>query len=74
MAKPGRPRKAPEDAKTHPVQIRLSDSEKRAFRRAAEVAGIGTSSWMRERLRRAALRELEDVGEVAAFVSREDGA
>jgi uncharacterized protein (DUF1778 family) len=50
------------------VFIRLSPPEKDAFREAAEIAGLGLSAWIRERLRRAALRELEEVGRTAAFV------
>jgi hypothetical protein len=52
------------------VLIRLAPAEKQAFKRAAEIAGIGVSTWMRERLRLAAIRELESVGERAAFVPR----
>jgi uncharacterized protein (DUF1778 family) len=74
MNTPGRARKSPQDTKAYTVQIRLTDGEKRAFQRAADVAGIGLSSWMRERLRRASVRELEEVGEVAAFLLRGDDA
>jgi hypothetical protein len=74
MDTPGRARKNPEDTKSYTVQIRLTDGEKRAFQRASDVAGIGMSSWMRERLRRASIRELEEVGEVAAFLLRGDDA
>jgi len=40
--------------------LRLRQAEKQAFSKAAEVAGVPLSSWIRERLRRAAIRELEE--------------
>ena len=48
--------------------IRLSESEKRGFQRAAEISGINTSEWARERLRAAAIRDLEPVGILAPFL------
>jgi hypothetical protein len=41
-----------------------------AFRDAARIAGIPMSAWVRERLRRAATRELEDAGREVAFLQR----
>lgn len=55
--------------KVVPFNIRIAESEKAAFVRAAEIAGLPVSAWVRERLRTAALRELDNVGERAAFVS-----
>jgi hypothetical protein len=52
-----------------PFNLRVSESEKAAFSRAAEIAGVPTSAWVRERLRAAAFRELDSVGEVAPFVT-----
>jgi hypothetical protein len=52
------------------VIIRLSDAEKAGFREAAELAGIGLSTWIRERLRHAAIRELEQAGSIAPFIKR----
>lgn len=57
-------------AKTAFVKIRLSETEKEGFETAADLAGISLSAWMRERLRRAAIRELEDAGRPVAFVQR----
>jgi uncharacterized protein (DUF1778 family) len=54
--------------KTMTIQIRLKPEEKQAFEEAAELAGIGLSSWVRERLRTSAIRELEGAGRAAAFV------
>lgn len=48
--------------------IRVSDLEKEGFERAAEIAGIGFSAWARERLRMAAIRELQDAGEKIVFL------
>ena len=50
----------PQEAKSAVVLIRLEPAEKEGFRAAAEVAGIDLSSWVRERLRRAARQELEE--------------
>jgi hypothetical protein len=54
--------------KTMTIQIRIEPEEKQAFEEAAEIAGIGLSAWVRERLRASAIRELEGVGRAAAFV------
>jgi uncharacterized protein (DUF1778 family) len=50
------------------LQIRISDSEKEGFELAATIAGISISSWVRERLRTAAIRELERTGRPIPFV------
>lgn len=54
--------------KTENLQIRISDSEKEGFELAALLAGISLSSWVRERLRLAAIRELESAGRRVPFV------
>lgn len=54
--------------KTQTIQIRLSDSEKDGFEQAAALAGISISSWVRERLRLAAIRELEGAGQRIPFI------
>jgi uncharacterized protein (DUF1778 family) len=56
--------------KTRLMQLRLSPDEKEAFQRAADLAGIGLSSWVRERLRWAATRELENAGQSIPFLRR----
>jgi uncharacterized protein (DUF1778 family) len=56
--------------KTTTLQIRLQPTEKEAFERAADLSGIALSAWVRERLRTAAIRELENAGETAPFVRR----
>lgn len=50
------------------LKIRMDAAEKQAFSDAAGVAGIPVSTWMRERLRRAAVRELEEASRPIAFL------
>ena len=52
------------------IEVRCEESEKQAFRAAAEAAGLPMSGWIRERLRRAARKELEDMGMSVAFLER----
>jgi hypothetical protein len=54
--------------KTEILQIRVSDTEKEGFELAAALAGISVSSWVRERLRLSAIRELEGAGRRVPFV------
>jgi hypothetical protein len=54
--------------KTVPFNIRVAATEKVAFVRAAQIAGVPVSGWVRERLRAAAIRELDNVGEPAPFL------
>lgn len=55
-------------SKVQVLQIRLSDAEKRGFAAAAELAGIPMSAWVRERLRLAAIRDLESAGQKVPFI------
>lgn len=50
------------------LDIRLSPEEKEGFELAALMAGISLSSWVRERLRLTAIRELEGAGRRVPFV------
>ncbi|HZD70885.1 MAG TPA: hypothetical protein VFA45_18915 [Actinomycetes bacterium] len=52
------------------VQIRVSEAEKGSFQLAADLAGISLSSWVRERLRLAAIRDLESAGRKIPFVEQ----
>ncbi len=52
--------------------IRLSEEEKGGFERAAEVAGLSLSSWVRLRLRAATTKELAAVGEKFLFLKPKD--
>jgi hypothetical protein len=56
--------------KTTTIQIRLQPEEKEAFEKASELSGIALSAWVRERLRSAAIRELEGAGMAIPFVPR----
>jgi hypothetical protein len=55
-------------AKAQVIQIRVSEAEKQGFAAAADLAGIPLSSWVRERLRLAAIRDLESAGQRIPFV------
>jgi hypothetical protein len=46
----------------------METREKQGFADAAELAGIPLAVWMRERLRKAAAKELEEAGREAAFL------
>jgi hypothetical protein len=61
---------ATRERKEKVVIIRLSEAEKQGFREASDVAGVGLSTWIRERLRHAAIRELEQAGRIAPFIKR----
>lgn len=56
-------------AKSEILQIRLNEAEKRGFQASADLAGIPMSSWVRERLRLAAIRELESAGQQIPFIA-----
>jgi hypothetical protein len=62
----GRPEKAVKRGEI--LNIRLEPLEKQAFTDAALLAGLDVSAWVRERLRRAAIRELEDAALPIAFL------
>lgn len=55
-------------SKTENLQIRITDTEKEGFELAAMLSGISLSSWVRERLRLSAIRELESAGRRVPFV------
>jgi len=64
----GRPPKGSGPSKSKIVLLRVDPDEKKAFGDAASSAGLAVSAWMRERLRRAAVRELEEAGRPIAFI------
>lgn len=70
MKKMGRPKKSPDAVKVDYIEIRCEESEKVAFRAAAEAAGLPLSGWVRERLRRVARKELESMALPVAFLER----
>ena len=56
------------DIKTESFDLRLTAKEKQGFRAAAELAGLPLAAWVRERLRYAAMEELENAGRRIPFV------
>ena len=66
MATRGRPRS--DKRLDQYLEMRVASDEKQAFRDAADLAGIPLATWARERLRRAAVRELEEAAIPIAFL------
>lgn len=64
-----KPHARSQSPKDVPFNIRVSEAEKAAFTRAAEIAGIPVSAWVRERLRAAAYVELDNIGEAVPFIA-----
>jgi len=54
----GRPPKPPDEAKQALFQMRLTEDVKERYRLAAERAGVSMSEWIRDRLDKAAAKEL----------------
>lgn len=52
------------------MKVRVTDLEKKAFDEAAEISGIPLSAWVRERLRKAATRELEEASRDIPFLRK----
>jgi predicted HicB family RNase H-like nuclease len=69
-SKAGRPPKEPGTALSESILLRLEPAEKAAFRDAAAAAGLPLSAWVRERLRKLARRELENIGQPVAFLMK----
>jgi hypothetical protein len=51
------------------VLIRISELEKKGFQRASEISGISFSAWARQKLRTAAIKELQNAGEDIVFLT-----
>jgi len=64
----GRPPKEAERLRNEALLVRLETSEKEAFRDAADLAGVPLSTWVRERLRQVAVRELENAARPIPFL------
>lgn len=62
-----------DDRRGRLLQVRLRDLEKETFEAAADLAGIDLSSWVRERLRLAAFRELEAAGRDIPLFDKNEG-
>lgn len=50
------------------LQVRMSQSEKESFERAAHMSGVTVSAWVRDKLRRAAREELQSSGVKVPFL------
>jgi predicted HicB family RNase H-like nuclease len=66
--KKGRPPKPAGQLRDESLLVRLGPDEKEAFKDAADLAGISLSSWVRERLRRVAIGELQEAARPIAFL------
>lgn len=67
----GRPRKGSDKAKGIMLQVRLDHLEKQAFAMSAHLSGLELSAWVRERLRWAATRELQEAMKEVPFLRSE---
>jgi len=56
-------------AKSEKFLLLLEPEERQAFQEASRIAGLTLSAWIRERLRRAAIRELESAGRSIPFIA-----
>jgi uncharacterized protein (DUF1778 family) len=54
--------------KDYTLQVRLNKAEKETLEIAAKTSGVSTSSWVRDRLRRAARQELQASGIKVPFL------
>jgi uncharacterized protein (DUF1778 family) len=68
-ARRGRPPKQANQRKADYLDIRLEPAEKKAFKDAAELAGLDLSAWVRERLRASARKELDAAAMPVAFLN-----
>lgn len=57
--------------KNSQLLIRVSDIEKEGFERAAEISGVGVSTWARQVLRSAAIKQVQEIGEKVSFLEAE---
>lgn len=67
-AKRGRPPKEADRLRSESLLVRLETTEKKAFQDAADLAGVPLSTWVRERLRQVAGRELDKASRPIAFL------
>jgi len=68
MATRGRPKKDKKLLKKRVLQVRLLQEEKETFEDAARLAGLPCASWVRERLRQAARKELKSANQKIKFL------
>jgi hypothetical protein len=60
--------KTASDAKDEYLELRLYSAEKLAFKDAADLHGMALSVWVRDRLRTAARKELNEAQKPVAFM------
>jgi hypothetical protein len=65
--KRGRPFKPEGEKQSQSLLVMVQAPEKTAFKDAAVLAGASLSTWVRQRLRTAAISELEGAGKPIAF-------
>ena len=70
--KAGKSRAGVRELRSENLLVRVKPSEKEGFQDAADYAGVPLSAWMRERLRQAAVKELEAAGRSIAFLRELD--
>jgi len=66
--KRGRPPKEADRLRSEALLVRLETTEKEAFKDAADLAGVPLSTWVRERLRQVAVRELDKASRPIPFL------
>jgi hypothetical protein len=67
-SKGGRPPKEPGELRNEDLLVKLKADEKEAFKDAANLAGVSLSTWVRERLRQVAIKELQSASQPIAFL------
>ncbi len=67
-AKRGRPPKEADRLRNEALLVRVESTEKEAFRDAADLAGVPLSTWVRERLRQVAVKELDKASRPIPFL------
>jgi hypothetical protein len=72
QGKRGRPPKKADELRTEDLLVKLKTDEKEAFKDAANLAGVSLSTWVRERLRRVAVKELKEAAHPVAFLRHSD--
>lgn len=66
----GRPPKDAGELRSESLLVRLDGGEKEAFKEAAALAGVTLASWVRERLRQIAIKELGKAERPIAFLNQ----
>ena len=66
----GRPPLSSDRAKGEYLDVRLETAEKEAFKNAAALAGVPLATWVRERLRKIARRELDEANQPVPFIQK----